>query len=203
MMRFYRPLFLQRVLLRGALFRLNTNGRREIALTFDDGPHPDSTPLILEILRKENVKALFFCRGDNCRKYDYLSDEIKKAGHKIGNHGYNHLKGLETRTAKYVRDVQMAAEIIGGDLFRPPFGSISRLQYKMLRRKFRIIMWDLMPYDFDNSLSAVRVKRTILRKVRPGSIIVLHDSPASHVPAMLQETLRELKSMGYSFLQIS
>jgi len=203
MMRFYRPLFLQRVLMGGALFRLDTNGRKEIVLTFDDGPHPDSTPSILEILGKENIEATFFCSGENCRRYSYLLDEILTAGHRVGNHGYNHLKGLETSTAEYVRDVQLAAEVIGGDLFRPPYGSISRKQYKMLKKNYRIIMWDLMPYDFDYSLSAWQVKRILLSKVRPGSIIVLHDNPASHLPAMLQEAIMELKILGYSFVKIS
>ncbi|MFO7573992.1 MAG: polysaccharide deacetylase family protein [Bacteroidales bacterium] len=202
MIRFYRPLFLQRVLMSGALFRLDTDGRKEVALTFDDGPHPDSTPDVLEILGKENIVATFFCNGDNCRRYAYLHDNILTAGHRVGNHGYNHLKGLETSTSEYVRDVQMAAEVIDGDLFRPPYGSITRMQYKMLKRNFMVIMWDLMPYDFDHSLSAGHVKRTILGKVRPGSIIVLHDSPASHTLTMLQETISDLKVLGYSFVCI-
>lgn len=201
-MRFYRPPLLQRMLMPGALFRLETNGRKEIALTFDDGPDPDSTPVILDILGSENVRAVFFCTGEKAEKYPCLLDEIVLAGHQAGNHGYHHIKGIGTRTTGYVRNVQMAAEVINGNLFRPPYGSISLLQYKMLRNNFRIVMWDLMPYDFDNSITSARVKSTIIRKVRPGSIIVLHDCPASHSLSILRETIRELKSLGFNFVLV-
>jgi peptidoglycan/xylan/chitin deacetylase (PgdA/CDA1 family) len=203
MIRFYRPHFLQRLLLRGALFRLETNGSREIALTFDDGPHPDSTPFILEILGEENIKATFFCSGANCIKYNNLLNEILLAGHRVGNHGYHHLAGLRTGTSQYIRDVQMSARVIGSDLFRPPYGSITRRQYILLRSNFRIIMWDLMPYDFDQSLSKEQVMRILLTKIRPGSIIALHDSPSSHSLTMLHEAIVKLKKLGYKFVYVS
>ncbi len=202
MIRFHRPLFLQRVLYREALFRLKTGGRKEVSLTFDDGPHPDSTPAILEILGKEDVRATFFCNGDNCSRYAYLLDSLRQAGHQTGNHGYSHLKGLKTGTEEYINDVQIAAGVVGGDLFRPPYGSLSFAQYRLLKDKYRIIMWDLMPYDFDSSLTAVAVKKIIMKKTRPGSIIVLHDSPVSHSLTILQETISDLKAKGYSFVLI-
>lgn len=202
MMRFYRPPLLQRLLMPGALFRLDTNGRKEIALTFDDGPDPDSTPLILDMLGSENVTAAFFCNGERADRFPGLINQIASAGHIVGNHGYLHLKGFGTGISEYVRNVEMAAGNTSGYLFRPPYGNITLSQYKAVSRKYKVVMWDLMPYDFDVSISATVVMKTILARVRPGSVIVLHDTPAGSCLTILGKVIRELGSLGYSFVNL-
>ena len=132
-MRFFRPCFVAGWIYPEALFRIKTT-EKLLYLTFDDGPDPESTPVLLEILEKHNIKVIFFCNGRAAEKYPELIGQIKSQGHLIGNHGYNHLDGWRTSTEKYIADVENAAGFTSSDLFRPPYGRLSLGQYRKLKR---------------------------------------------------------------------
>ena len=148
----------------------------EIFLTFDDGPVPEVTPFVLSILKEYNAKATFFCVGKNVEKYPDIYDKIIMEGHSVGNHTYNHINGWETNTEEYLMDVERAREIIDSDLFRPPYGKIKKNQAKALKDYYKIIMWDVLSYDFDSSVSEEKCLGNVTAKAKEGSIVVFHDS---------------------------
>jgi peptidoglycan/xylan/chitin deacetylase (PgdA/CDA1 family) len=197
-MRLFRPGFIAECLYPEAIFRIKTT-EKLLVLTFDDGPHPDSTPQILNILDSYSIKALFFCRGDAAEKYPQLVNEILSKGHIIGNHGYNHIKGWKTSNAKYIADIERAALFTSDKLFRPPFGSLSFRQYRSLKEKYKIIFWDIMPYDFDPSFGGDESLQILKSKIRNGSVIVLHDKPDSSAKIFLSEFLTFAVNEGYKF----
>jgi peptidoglycan-N-acetylglucosamine deacetylase len=185
------------------VWRMDPN-RRELFLTFDDGPNPETTPAILDILDAEKVSATFFCIGRNCEKHPQLFQRILESGHGVGNHTYDHLNGWKTDKETYLKDVQKAAEIIPGNLFRPPYGRISPGQARALKKNFSIVMWDVLSWDFDRILSPATCIRKTLGNIRAGSIITLHDSSKAK-----ERTLPLLKAIiafagekGYSFQKL-
>jgi peptidoglycan/xylan/chitin deacetylase (PgdA/CDA1 family) len=197
-MRLFRPWLLFRFLYSGALFRIKTR-KNILCLTFDDGPDPDSTPAILKILDKHNVRAFFFCSGAAAEKHPALVSEIKNRGHIIGNHGYDHLDGWKTSTGKYRETVKSAEPFTSDRYFRPPFGHLRLKQYKILSRTYKIIFWDIMPYDFDISFGAGRSLNLLKKKIRPGSVIVLHDFPDSSCRDFLEDFIESSINKGFSF----
>jgi peptidoglycan/xylan/chitin deacetylase (PgdA/CDA1 family) len=200
-MRLFRPCFFTGWLYPGALFRLKRS-ERSLCLTFDDGPDPGSTPELLDMLNNYNIKALFFCDGRAAEKYPELLRKIIINGHIIGNHGYSHLKGWTTSTDKYCDDINHASEFTSDNLFRPPYGRIRLNQFRRLRRQFRIVFWDLMPYDFDIRFGAEKSLSVLNRKVRPGSIIVLHDTPRSTMKYFLKDFIEISIRKGYKYVVI-
>jgi peptidoglycan/xylan/chitin deacetylase (PgdA/CDA1 family) len=197
-MRLFRPLFFTRLIYPGAVFRID-NGSRDLFLTFDDGPDSESTPLILEILETHGVKAIFFCAGLAAEQHPDLIGLIISKGHIIGNHGYNHLDGWRTSDADYLADVSKAAIYTSSYLFRPPYGRIRPSQYRLLKKDYHIIFWDLMPYDFDSAMTSEKILRTLKRKVRAGSVIVLHDKGISSDLKFLEQFICFVKEEGYNF----
>jgi len=197
-MRLFRPPFIIRWLYPEALFRLKTR-EKILCLTFDDGPDPGSTPYLLEILDRYDIKTVFFCSGITAGKYPDLVEEIKSRGHIIGNHGYNHLNGLKTPAGKYCDDVHFASELTSGKLFRPPYGRLRIKQYHRLSKTFKIVLWDIMPYDFDAGYGSEKSLGRLKKMIRPGSIIVLHDKPSSASLTFLREFLDLAISKNYRF----
>jgi peptidoglycan-N-acetylglucosamine deacetylase len=197
-MRHFRPCFLSRWLYPGALFRIRTS-EKILCLTFDDGPNPGSTPELLDILDTMNVKAVFFCSGQAAKKYPMLVNEIKSRGHIVGNHCCSHPNGWKTSVKEYCEDAELASQFTSGTIFRPPYGRIRLMQYRYLKRSFRIVFWDIMSYDYDRSFGADRSLRVLNRKIRPGSIIVLHDSPGSTCKIFLKDFIERSVSRGYEF----
>lgn len=181
-----------------ALFRMAVS-EKKLFLTFDDGPDPSSTPVILDHLKARNVKATFFCTGYKVLKYPGLFARIAAEGHTIGNHGYSHLNGLTSSVRAYCSDIAKGKEITCSNLFRPPYGRIRLRQYKILERTMRIVFWDIMPYDFDRKLDADTSLSILRRRLHPGSIIVLHDSANSHALAFLDRFLMLSMQEGYLF----
>jgi peptidoglycan/xylan/chitin deacetylase (PgdA/CDA1 family) len=182
-----------------AVYRIPTV-EREVYLTFDDGPCIETTPIIIDILRKHNVKATFFCVGDNILKHPELFAQIKAEGHQVGNHTMHHSKGFYTNTNDYINEIDECAALIGNNLFRPPHGLITPRQNAMLRNKrYKIIQWDVITYDWDKRHSADRVFEVIKRYSRPGSIIVMHDSQkaAARTLEILEDSIIWLKQQGY------
>ncbi len=176
-------------------------GSNEVFLTFDDGPDPEITPEVLEILEKENIKACFFCTGENAEKHPEILNSIISNKHSIGNHTYNHLNGFQSRTEEYVKNVRKCSGVLETKLFRPPYGRIKPPQKKILRKEFDIVLWSVLSGDFDTNLSAADCTANVLRHVKPGSIIVYHDSKKA-APRMLEslpEIIREIKKRNLSF----
>jgi peptidoglycan/xylan/chitin deacetylase (PgdA/CDA1 family) len=198
-MRLFRPCFFTGLLYPGAFFSLKRS-EKNLCLTFDDGPDPGSTPELLDILNNYNIKALFFCNGRAAEKYPELVNQIIINGHIVGNHGYSHLDGWTTSTGKYCDDINKASEFTSDKLFRPPYGRIRYSQFNRLRRQFRIIFWDIMPYDFDKEFGAEKAMEILRKKIRPGSIIVLHDTPHSSALEFLNEFLSFSIDQSYRFV---
>ncbi len=200
-MRFFRPFLLSSWLFPEAVTRIRTS-EKLIWLTFDDGPDPDSTPWILEILQSYNIKATFFCTGKSAGDYPELMTGIRMGGHIIGNHGYMHIDGWFTGKEDYIRNAEKAVPFTSGWLFRPPYGRLTPGQYNILSEKFRIILWDLMPYDFDRSFTARDSLNILMDKMRTGSIIVLHDKPDSSSQKYLDEFIGRSLDKGYDFVSV-
>ena len=197
-MRLFRPVFPAGCLYPEAIFRIKTN-EKVLYLTFDDGPDPLSTPSLLSILRKHNVHALFFCTGKAAEKYPGLMKQIREEGHIIGNHSYSHPDGFRTDTKNYLEDVMKASALTSDKIFRPPYGRIRLKQYALLKNQFRIVLWDVMAYDFDAGFGRERSMAVLKKKIRAGSVIVLHDSGGSTANALMEEFLAFAIEKGYRF----
>jgi peptidoglycan-N-acetylglucosamine deacetylase len=196
-MRLFRPGPLAGCLYPEALFRVKTT-EKVLYLTFDDGPDPVSTPQLLRILKKYEIKALFFCNGSAAERNFYLVTQMQSEGHAIGNHGYNHYDGWKTETLKYVADVVKAAEFTSERIFRPPFGRITSRQMKLLN-SYQIVFWDMMAYDFDLTFGSKKSLRILKDKMRPGSVIVLHDTFSSAANTIIEEFITHALKEGYKF----
>jgi len=192
------------------------NDENKIYLTFDDGPTPEITEWILDELQKHDAKATFFCIGNNIEKYPDLFTKIIKEGHSIGNHTFNHLNGWKTSTKKYLEDSNQWSAISDQlqnyylntehcKLFRPPYGKIKPSQSKELRQLgYKIIMWDVLSADFDTSISKEKCLENVLKNVKPGSIIVFHDSVKAfpNLKYTLLKALKYWKEKGFIFEKI-
>lgn len=183
-----------------------------VYLTFDDGPHPQITPFVLEQLAFYNAKATFFCIGNNVAKYPETYKRILLEGHRVGNHTYSHLNGWKTNDKQYLDDIVKARDYINSDLFRPPYGRITGFQARLLTRintsdhsLFRIIMWDVLSGDFDSKITAEKCQSNVLKNVSPGSIVTFHDSEKAfpRLQKSLPEILKGLSAKGYRFEAIS
>lgn len=195
-----QPSLWLRLLYPKALWRINPT-ERVVYLTFDDGPIPEVTPRVLEILRNYGVKATFFMVGDNVRKYLEVFEMVKSDGHRLGNHTFNHLGGIKHSTKDYVLNIHKANAYIHSDLFRPPHGWLRHRQYYFLKRHYKLVMWDLVTRDYSKRLNADDVFENVRRYARPGSIITFHDSLRS-VPKLwsaLPRSIEWLLAEGYEF----
>ena len=176
-------------------------GEKKLYLTFDDGPHPTITPQVLEILKKFNAKATFFCVGSNVKKYKETFELIKKEGHSVGSHTFNHERGWKTKTKDYVNSVKEACDLIQSPLFRPPHGRIKFSQIRNLKKDFKIVAWTVISYDWDKSLTPDDCFNNVIRNADDGSIIVFHDSEKAFnnmIPA-LTKVLEYYTDKGYTF----
>jgi len=177
---------------------------RTIYLTFDDGPIPIVTPFVLNILEQYKAKATFFCIGDNATKHTDIFEKVKAAGHAIGNHTFNHLKGWDTEDEVYLDNFVKAEKVLGSHLFRPPYGRIKRSQVKLLKKHspdVKIIMWDVLSGDFDTNLTPEKCLRNVLKRTEPGSIIVFHDSLKAfeRLEYVLPRAMEVWSKEGYAF----
>ena len=173
---------------------------KKVFLTFDDGPIPEVTPWVLDLLKEYNFKASFFCVGDNVLKHPEIYDRILDEGHTIGNHTYNHLNGWTTENIKYFHNIRRCAHLVNSDLFRPPYGRIKPKQAQFIQRHYDIIMWSLLSGDFDPALSKEMCLQNVVSNIQPGAIIVFHDSLKAFekLKYVLPKTLENLKLMGFT-----
>ena len=181
-----------------AVYRIKGKGKI-LYLTFDDGPDPVSTPAILDILQAHEIHATFFCTGSKVLASPGLFARVAAEGHTIGNHGFSHLNGLTTSIRAYCSDILRGRDITCSNLFRPPYGRLRVRQYRILERSMRIVFWDLMPYDFDRKLTADQSYSILLRRIRSGSVIVLHDTESSNAALYLDRFIQKALEEGYSF----
>ena len=175
---------------------------KEIWLTFDDGPTPEVTPWILSVLKKENVKATFFLVGQQIEEFPELVGAIIKEGHAIANHSYSHKNGWLTNKEKYLEDIDNCQELMPNNkLFRPPYGKITKTQIAVLKEKYKIILWDVLSYDFKQNTSPKKVQENIIQNTTAGSIIVMHNNLMSfkNLQPILEKTIQRLKAKGYDF----
>lgn len=193
------------------LWRMPT-GEKCLYLTFDDGPHPTITPQVLDILRNYNAKATFFCIGNNVQKFHETFELIKKEGHSVGSHTYNHENGWKTNDRDYVESVLAANELIQSNLFRPPYGKIRYSQIKKIKYSplstlqtpnstLNIIAWSVIAYDWDKTLTSEQVYNNVIDNANDGAIIAFHDSEKSY-PRMIEalpKVLEYFTEKGFTF----
>jgi peptidoglycan/xylan/chitin deacetylase (PgdA/CDA1 family) len=205
---FYRTPFFLPWLYPSLVWRLPV-AEKIIYLTFDDGPVPGATDFVLENLAKFDAKATFFCIGDNIRKHPDVFRKVISDGHKIGNHTFNHLKGWSTAVQKYIENTKLfdqhisefhSTELSDVKLFRPPYGRIKRSQISALKA-YKIIMWDVLSYDYRKTGSVERQLQRTIKATRPGSIVVFHDSFKAEpkMQYILPRYLEHFTDLGYRF----
>jgi len=178
--------------------------RKEAYLTFDDGPTPGVTPWVLDQLDKAGARATFFCLGRNAEKHPELMNQIQAAGHSVGNHSYSHLKGFRTSIRRYMDDIHLASNLIDSKLFRPPYGRILPGQVRAVLEHYDLIMWDVLSIDYNTGLDGERVLQNVIRNVKPGSIIVFHDSEkaSDNLTFALPRTLEYLRENNFTMKAI-
>lgn len=195
-----RPPLLYRSLYRGAYWRINKH-EKVVYLTFDDGPIPEITPWVLDLLDKYQIKACFFCVGDNVRKYPEIFQMVKDRGHSVGNHTYHHIQGLKVTTSAFLWNIEEADKLIQSKLLRPPYGHMRLPQFYFLRKKYKIVMWDVVTRDYSRLKTADQVFEIVKKYTRPGSIIVFHDSikAGERMKESLPRSIEWLLENGYTF----
>ena len=196
-----QPPRLYRALYPNTIWRKKVKDQKVVYLTFDDGPIPEVTPWVLDILDQYNIKATFFCVGDNVRKHPEVFAEVLRRGHRVGNHTFNHLQGIKTKTKNFVKNAQLAHEYIDSPLFRPPHGHMRLPQYWKLKDKYQIIMWDVVTRDYSKYMTPDKVFNNVKDYVRDGSIIVFHDSlkAEKNMKGALPKSIEWLIEEGYTF----
>ena len=191
----------------------NPGNEKTIYLTFDDGPHPAATPFILDKLKAYKAKATFFCIGKNVIEYPEIYKRILNEGHAVGNHTQNHLDGWKTTDEKYFDNIFEAAKYIDSNLFRPPYGRITKFQSNLLQqgslkktgqKHFKLIMWSVLSGDFDIKLSPEKCFQNVLLNTKAGSIVVFHDSTKAwdRMNYALPKMLEHFSKLGYRFESI-
>ena len=182
------------------VWKKNTD-QKKIWITFDDGPDEKVTPYLINVLAEFNIKATFFIIGNQAKKHPELVKLIINSGHKIGNHSFSHLNGFSTDNNKYLEDVEQAKKYIDSDIFRPPYGKITPLQIKNLKKDFKIIMWDIMSWDFKENISSNKIYKNVINNIENGSIILFHNNFKSYnnLKKSLKIILEKLKEQEYQF----
>jgi peptidoglycan/xylan/chitin deacetylase (PgdA/CDA1 family) len=182
-------------------------GGKVLYLTFDDGPIPEVTPWVLEVLAKYEAKATFFCVGENVARHPEVARQVLAQGHRLANHTFHHLKGWYTPLQQYLENTQMCQQELlklqpdAPKLFRPPYGRITGAQGRVLQKEYELVMWDVLTNDYDRSLSPEECLRQSIKSTQSGSIIVFHDSLKAQRNLLyaLPRYVAHFTSLGYTF----
>jgi peptidoglycan/xylan/chitin deacetylase (PgdA/CDA1 family) len=182
----------------GLLWKVKT-GKKEVFITFDDGPVPGLTDEILDILKAYHARATFFCVGENASRNPGTYQRLLREGHATGNHSQHHLKGWKTPFQEYIQDVEQASEYVDSKLFRPPYGMITYRQARALSQRFRVVMWSVLTRDFDARVTPEQCLSIAVGGVGPGAIIVFHDNIKAREKVLyaLPKLLEYLEKEGY------
>lgn len=182
------------------LFRKDPD-EHAVYLTFDDGPIPIVTPWVLDLLDQYNIKATFFVVGENVKKYPEIFEQVVQRGHKIGNHTFNHVRGLKMRQVDYTANVDKCNTLFKTNLFRPPHGVLRPWEMDYLAKSYQVVFWDVVTRDYSKRISADKVFKIVKKYTRNGSIIVFHDSLRSRdrLYNSLARSIEWLISQGYEF----
>ena len=172
---------------------------KTVYLTFDDGPTPVASEWVLDFLRNENLRATFFCLGENVRNHPELFERIKSEGHAVGNHSDHHEHGFKMSKKDYLASIEKADELIQSKLFRPPYGRMP-ISYDRSLKKYTIVMWSWVAYDFDEKVSIEQILQSA-KSIRNGDILVFHDNLKSfeRLKIILPQVIEMLKDKGFSF----
>lgn len=202
-----RPPLVHRWLIPGGVWRRvdRSAPERKVAyLTFDDGPIPNLTPWVLDTLDEFGVKATFFMVGENVERNPWLIREVSRRGHAIGNHTMSHDQGIKCSCKRYMDSVRRASALIPSRLFRPPHGLLRPSQLAAIKREFTVVMHDVVSMDYDSRQWPWEIIRRVKKLVRPGSIIVFHDSQKAerNLRATLRNVIASLIDEGYELLPI-
>lgn len=203
-MHFVRPIFILNYIYPKAIWRKEKE-KNNIYLTFDDGPIPEITPWILDCLKEYQVKATFFCVGENIKKHPEIFNRILAEGHAVGNHTYNHLRGWDSEDQIYFQNIEKCEKLTNSRLFRPPYGRAKKSQMKVLAQDYKIIMWDVLTGDYDPKISPEQCYKNCVNYTRKGSIIVFHDNikAINNVKYALPKSIEQLLRKGYRFKTLS
>jgi Predicted xylanase/chitin deacetylase len=195
-----QPPYIFRMLFTESIWRLQGHPKC-VYLTFDDGPIPEVTPWVLDLLDLYGIKATFFCVGDNVNRNQELFEEVQKRGHRVGNHTMNHIQAPGYSIKSYLSNVEKANTLIKSNLFRPPHGWMKRGQSLALKRHYRIVMWDVVTRDYSKKLSGEEVLENVKKFARNGSVIVFHDSlkAEKNLKYALPRAIEWLLRQGYEF----
>lgn len=189
-----------RLLYPKAVWKVETSSPT-LFLTFDDGPIPGLTEWVLDTLKHYNIKATFFCVGENIANNRSVFERIINEGHRVGNHTYNHVKGFKTKTSDYLVNTERCEALTGTKLFRPPYGQLKKSQYQqLLFNGYKIIMWDVISYDYEN-IKPETCLRNVTRNVKNGSIILFHDNikAESRIKHALPKSIEHFLKLNYKF----
>ncbi|AEA43092.1 polysaccharide deacetylase family protein [Fluviicola taffensis] len=175
-----------------------------IFITFDDGPNPEITPFVLDLLKEYNWKATFFCVGQNALKYPELFQRITDEGHAIGNHTMQHFNALKTEKEVYLASFREFEQNHPTTLFRPPYGRIKPSIAKEIGKSHQIIMWSWLSYDYDLTVSNEKILSEATR-IKKGDILVLHDNAkiAERQRELLPQLFKLLHEKGFESKPIS
>ena len=195
-----RPPQLLRALYKGSLWRMDKK-EPTIYLTFDDGPIPELTEWVLDVLKDYQIKATFFCVGDNIVKNPSIFQRIQFEGHQVGNHTFNHMKGWKVKNTMYVENTERCQELTKTNLFRPPYGRIKKSQYKILAKNYKVVFWDVLSYDYDRLTSSKKCLDNSIKYTRNGSIIVFHDNikAQKNLKFALPQYIEHFLKLNYKF----
>ncbi len=180
---------------------------KKLYLTFDDGPHPEVTPFVLEELAKYNAKATFFCVGENVVAYPDIYKRILQEGHSTGNHTFTHLNGWKVKDEEYFADIIEAGKYIDSGLFRPPYGKVSRFQLKHIQSaglNLKVIMWAVLSGDFDEAVSPEQCLKNVVKNTKAGDIVIFHDSDKARakITYALPGVLEQFRAQEFVFEKI-
>ncbi|HET6228071.1 MAG TPA: polysaccharide deacetylase family protein [Bacteroidia bacterium] len=195
-----RPPSLLRKLYAAGIWRMSTQ-ERKLYLTFDDGPIPEVTPWVLDVLKANSVSATFFCVGENVKNNKAIYERILQENHAVGNHTYNHVNGFKTPLTDYINNIEECAALVDTGLFRPPYGLIRKKQHELVSQQFTVVMWDVLSKDYDVHTSPEQCLINVCSHVRNGSIIVFHDSikAKENMQYALPRFIEFAKKEGFEF----
>lgn len=196
-----RPPKVIRKIFKKSIWRIE-NPNPSIYLTFDDGPIPELTPWVLDTLKKNNIKATFFCVGENVKKHPELYKRIIDEGHKTGNHTQNHLKGWKTKNKLYFQNVEDCNKLVNSNLFRPPYGRLKLSQFQNISTNYKVVFWDVLSHDYSSKISPENCLSNSIKYTRNGSIIVFHDNLKAecNLKYALPQYIDYFLKLNYKFL---